>query len=257
MMSLKTAAATLAIGGLCLAAISPARAQYTNPYTGNTWNNANSSLLDTAIHNNMNALMLRTSLNNTMTSSMVNMRATRMRTGAAKIKKGLASTRIPFSAFQTDGWITRCGGKTPEQRRQIKAELVVQQSIWNQEMRSRGAKPDDIAQVLAVAFVLGWEAYSGQRATEPQYRWAVKDFRQSLMKDTFFQGMSAAEKQNLAEINMLSSTDCLMLRRASDIVLQNKGRAKATTFLDGWWEGPVTNLIATPTGFADRTKVKS
>ncbi len=264
MKHLTTTIAALAIGGFCVATASPAQAQYvspyTNPYTGRIFNNPNSSFFDTVITNNHNMRMLNNRMNPALIASMGNTRALRMRAGATRIKKGLASTSIPSTSFQTNAWVARCGGKTPEQKSQILAELVAQKDIWNQEMRARGAKSDDLAQALGVSFVLAWEAYSGQRATEQQFRWIVNDFRRFLLKDAFYQGMSATEKQYLAEANMLNSTDTVRQYRAglkqSDAALQKSGQAAAGKFLETWWDSSASNIIATPTGFANRSEVK-
>lgn len=249
-----TTALALALGATGI----PAHAQYTNPHTGNVFNNPTSSLIDTMILNKGREMMMSNSINSSMASSMAAVRSRIMRAGAEKIKRGRASTHFTrLSPFNTEEWITRCGAKTPEVRRQYAAEIATQREIWAQEVRARGANPDDMAEMLAIAFVLAWEPHSGgQKATDAQYRWVMADFRKSLLKDPYFQGMSAADKQYLFENNLIGSTDTVRQWRegaaASNTEMQQAGRRAASKFLDSWWEGPVENLIATPTGFADK-----
>jgi hypothetical protein len=248
--------------GMSLFAVTPAQAQYTNPHTGTTWNNPTSSLIDTMLLNNQRAMMMRNSL---MAGNLSNAAVTAaykrtVRAGALKIKKGQATTRLgPLTPFDTEAWITRCGAKTPEVRRQYAEEIKVQRDIWNQEVRARNASPNDMASLMGVAFILGWEAHSGgQKATDAQYRWVVNDFRRTLMKDPYFQGMSAAEKQYLYEQQMINATDAVRLwrqgQKSGDAAMQKSGRESGSRFLSRWWDEPVERLIATPTGFASAKK---
>jgi hypothetical protein len=247
-----------AVGGLCLFIVTPAYAQYTNPYTGTTWNNPMSSFLDTVIMNNRNAAMMRNGLNSNMASSLAAAKSRMLKAGNLKIKNGQATTRFRSPGpFNTEEWITRCGAKTPEMRRQFAGEIALQREIWNQEVSARNADKSDMAALLGVAFVLGWEAHTGgQKATGTQYRWVVNDFRRSLMKDAYFQGMSAADKQYLQEQQMISATDAVRLWRQGvkngSRADQKAGKESGGRFLQLWWDAPIERLIATPTGFATR-----
>jgi hypothetical protein len=251
----KTQWAVLALLGIFSAA--PSQAQYTNPYTGRTWNNPGSSLLDTMILNKSREMMMSGNMmSNSMTSaSLHNLMLRRQQLGRQTIKRGKATTRFTAAApFSLSEWVTRCGAKTPEMRRQYAAELTVQQAIWKQEAQARGANTQDMAQSLALGFVLAWEAYTGgKRATDAQYRGIAADFRKTLLNDPHFQGMTAKEKQYLYEDQMVSATDAVRLLRQStktgDDAIQQKAREGGKRYLTRWWDKPADTLRTTATGF--------
>lgn len=246
--------------GLSLLSVKPAQAQYTNPHTGYTWNNPMSSFLDTVILNNRNSLMLNNRLNSSRVVSAAAIKSRMLKAGNLKIKNGHATTRFRTVApFNTGEWITRCGAKTPEMRRQFAEEIKIQREIWNQEVAARNADKSDMASLLGTAFVLAWEAHSGgQKATGPQFQWVVKDFRRSLMKDPYFQGMSDVDKQYLYEQQMIDATDAVRLwrqgQKTGNLNDQKAGKAGAERFLARWWDEPVDMLVAAPNGFTNRGK---
>jgi hypothetical protein len=246
----KTHWAALALLGIFSAV--PSQAQYTNPYTGRTFNNGGSSLLDTMILNNSRRMMLNSSLNS---ANLHNLMLQRQKMGRQTIKKGKATTRFTAAApFSLSEWVTRCGAKTPEMRRQYAAELTLQRAIWKQEAQARGANTQDMAQSLALGFVLAWEAYTGgKRATNAQYQGIAADFRKTLLNDPDFQGMTAKEKQYLYEDQMISATDAVRLLREAnktgDDATQQKAREGGKRYLTCWWDKPAETLRTTPTGF--------
>jgi hypothetical protein len=236
--------------------IAPAHAQYTNPYTGRTFNNPTSSLIDTMILNNQRAMMLRNSLmaSNLSSSALAAAYKRTVRTGALKIKKGQATTRFTTAPFPLDAWMKRWGAKTPEDRRRLSEEYAAQKAIWQQEAKARGTNTSDMAESLALAFVLAYEVHSGgEKVGEKPYQWVVGDFKRVLMKDAYFQGMSAAEKQYLQESAFLNSTDPVRLWRQgkpkNDAAMVAKARQEAKAHLTRWWDEPVDKLRATPDRF--------
>lgn len=246
----KTHWAVLALIGIC--SVVPSQAQYTNPYTGRTFNNGGSSLLDTMILQNSRRMMLNNSLNS---ANLHNLMLRRQQLGRQNIKSGKATTRFAAVApFSLSEWVTRCGAKTPEMRRQYAAELTLQQAIWKQEAQARGANTQDMAESLALGFVLSWEAYTGgKRATDAQYRGIAADFRKTLLKDADFQGMTAKDKQYLYEEQMVHATDAVRLLReankTSDDATKQKAREGGKRYLTRWWDKPADTLRTTATGF--------
>jgi hypothetical protein len=243
---------------MCLLSTAPSQAQYTNPHTGRTWNNPTSSLLDTMILNKSWEMIMRGNMTSANTMTSANFRALllhRQRLGRQKIKSGKATTRFSAAApFSLSEWVTRCGAKTPQMRRQYAAEITLQQAIWKQEAQARGASTQDMAQSLALGFVLSWEAYTGgKRATNAQYRGIAADFRKTLLKDPDFQGMTAKEKQYLYEDQMILATDAVRLLREAtktgDAATLQKARDGGKRYLTRWWDKPAETLRTTATGF--------
>lgn len=236
----------------------PARAQYVNPYTGYNWNNPASSFLDTAIQGMQSRMMLSNSLasSNLSAAALRESYERQLKTGNSRIKSGKATTRITPRAFPVDEWLTRCGGTTPKKRKQILAEITTQRDIWAQEIRARHADPADMAQVLGLAFVLAWEAQTGGKATPAQYKGITQDFRNSLLKDPAYQGMSLADRQFLLERHLLGGTDPVRLmregRRTNDSVTLQKAHDNGLRYVNLWLPRGFTHYEATPTGFQER-----
>lgn len=246
-----------AVIGIGLLNATPARAQYTNPYTGRTFNNPVSNLLDTAILNKRWEILSSSS----MTSAMVRAEAARregfIRAGNLKIKRGTATTRFTPSGFNVEAWMKRWNPKTPADRRALYDEYVTQKDIWTREARARGTNLNDMAECLALTFVLAYEVHSGgERAGDGAYKWMVGDFRRSLLKDAYYQGLPAAEKQYLLDTAFLNSTNPVRLWRLGtanrDNAMLAKAREQAKAHLTRWWDEPVDNLRATPNGFVTR-----
>lgn len=239
---------------LLLGTMSPGYAQYTNPYTNNNWNNPNSSLLDTAILNARNRMML----SNSLFSSAAAARAAytkQMRLGESRIKSGKATTRFTRGPFPTEYWVKRCGGTTPEKRKQCLAEFAVQRTLWADEARVRNADTNDMAQALGLAFVLAWEGQTGEKPTAAQYKGITQDFRAMLLKDPLYQGMDAPSRQTYFESHMINSTDSVRLRRegqrSGSTAMVQKAHDGGRNYINAWLPRGFTRYEAIPTGFRE------
>lgn len=250
---LNVAAGTLFIGFTFVVAPSAQAqftGQYTNPHTGRTFNNSVSSLLDTAILNMGRQMLMESSM---MSASTANrLLAEQKRRGAQVIKSGRANTRFtPRSPFPTEWWLKRVPA---DQRKQWAEEAALQKTIWDQYAQDCGANKNDMADVLALTFVMGWEAQTGgQRATPAQFRGIAKDFRQMMLKDTFFQGMSLGERQVYTEGHLLNASDTVRLlreaRRTRDDVTLMTAKVKGRTVTDAWLPTGYTHYVAVASGF--------
>lgn len=255
---MRNAAFIYATGTLMLLGIAlPARAQYVNLYTGNNWNNPNSSLLDTAILGMRNRMMLSNALASSRVSA-ASLRAAYTRQvnlGQSRIKSGKATTRFTRGTFPTDYWVKQCGGTTPEKRKQCLAEFAVQKELWAQEARNRNADTNDMAQALGLAFVLAWEGQTGEKPTAAQYKGITQDFRTMLLKDALYQGMSASDRQTYFEGQMINATDSVRLLRegqqTGDTATLQKAHDSGKKYTNIWLPRGYTRYVATSTGFQE------
>ncbi|MGC4047985.1 MAG: hypothetical protein QM758_29675 [Armatimonas sp.] len=247
---LTIAAGTLT--ALTALAVSPAQAQYTNPYTGRTFNNPNSSLLDTAILGASRSMMLSNSLFSGSTSARI--LAQQVKLGQQIIKRGKATTRYTArNPFPMELWLKRVN---PSAREQWAAEANVQKTLWDQEARARGANMNDMADALGLTFIMGWEAQTGgQKATTAQFKGISADFRQMLLKDAYFQGMSQADRQMFIEGKLLDSSDKIRLlreaKRIGDATMLQQARDGGKKVTDSWLPKGKTHYVPNPSGFTD------
>lgn len=240
---------------LALLAISPLYAQttHTNPYTGRTFNNSVSSLLDTAILDMGRNMLMESSTRSASAANWI--LAQQKKRGALVIKSGKASTRFtPRSPFPIQWWLTRVGLTDPNKRKIWAEEASFQKTIWDMEAQRCGANRNDMADVLALTFVMGWEAQTaGEKATPAQFRGIAKDFRQMILRDTFFQGMSPAEKQVYTEGHLLNASNTVRLlreaRRTRDDITLMTARAKGRTVTDAWLPTGYTHYVGVASTF--------
>ncbi len=234
-----------------------AQTTYTNPYTGNQFNNPNSSLLDTAILGVRNQMMLNSALANGRVSSSILREAymKQMRLGESKIKTGKATTRFTQRAFPLDYWVKQTGGTTPEKRKQNAAELTAQRAIWMQESRARNVDPMDMAQALGLTFVLAREAQTGDKATAAQFKGITNDFRTMLLKNPLYQGMDATGRQRYFEDLMINSTDPVRLlreaQRTTDDATRQKAQESGQRYVHSWLPSGFTRYETTPTSYQE------
>jgi len=247
-----------ALGAMTLlGVVLPVQAQYVNPYTNNNWNNPGSSFLDTAIMNARNRMMLSNSLTASGGYSAA-LRAAylkQVRLGESRIKSGTATTRFTSGPFPTEYWVTQSGGNTPEKRKQYSAELAIQRDIWAQEARTYHTDTNDMAQALGLAFVLAWEAQTGEKATPAQYQGITRDFRTFLLKEALYQGMSIPARQTYFEGRMIAATYAVRLlrigQRTGDTTALQKAHDSGLRYVNSWVPRGYTHFVATTTGFQE------
>lgn len=203
-----------------------ATAQFTDSI-GYNYNNANSALIGTMIQNNIRANMMRNALF-----------GSRAMYGASPKAKPMGGPPASFKPrpYPVDSWLKTWSGGDPVKRKEAYAEWVQQKAIWQQEAKARGTKPNDLGQVMATAFVLAYEAYTGNRAGDAGYRHMVEEFRKGFAKDAGLRSMDNVRKNELAEGAILSSTDAAMRRRRGTEPDIAKAREVSGQFLDRWWD---------------------
>lgn len=243
------------VGLSCLSA-APARAQVTNPYTGNTFDDSASSLRDTMIRNRHWEMLYAGNLSSSIFAEAEMRRRTIEAEGMRRIERGQATTRFSAAPFSTEAWLNKWAPKTSADRQRLYAECQAQKQIWADAVRARGTNLQDMAECLALSFVLAYEIHSGTPVAEKPYRWLVGDFRRALLKDPYFQGMPAADKQYLLDTNFLNATDPVRLWRLgkakNDTALLTQARQEAQAQLKRWWDEPVENLRMTADKFVNR-----
>ncbi|MBC8102307.1 MAG: hypothetical protein H7Z41_06945 [Cytophagales bacterium] len=228
--------------GVCLAGLLalgavPARAQYTGAL-GSQHNNMMSATLSTMIQGMSNMAMLRGAMYRSAARRYQRPDPQTLR-GKAIIRRGQATMRFTPRPFPLDKWLRIWGNGDAEKRRKAYDEWVAQRAIWESEVRQRGAKRTDMADMMALAFAISYEAYSEKRIGDAGFRYLATGTRKAWMKDPVFQGRSVVSKQEFHEELLLSATYALYLRRhgskTRDTAQIALGRDNSKAFLDKWW----------------------
>ena len=230
---------------LLLLALVPAAApaQYTDSL-GYSYNNMMSATIGTYLNGQSNMFYARQALYRSMRTAGPDPQETR---GRALIRSGAATMAFPTRPFPLAKWLDAWGAGDPQKRERAAREWEFQRAIWADEIRARGAKPGDMAQMMALAFVACVEAITGQKVSNVGFRKETEEFRKVWIKDPFYQGRSAVSKQELYEDSMLTGSYALYLRRmahkgspAGDV---DKARSAAGGFLDKWCVGKTPAAI--------------
>lgn len=222
--------------GLLLGALTlPARAQYTDSM-GYRYNNPVSAQIGTHLNNQMMSNAMRSQVFN---QAMANRGTARAYNAAqARGKRLVAQNRgttrfaprpFPIDKYMAGVWSGQGDFKLRQRNYQ---EWLGQKAIWTREIKARGAQPNDMAQLQALAFLIGVEAYSGQRVSNAGFAAKSASIRRVYLKDVNYQSYSALQKQEFLETTLVSATYALWLRENGDA---DKARATAGQFLDSRW----------------------
>ncbi len=228
---------TLALGGVLGGAANAqvvtqdANGLYRNQ-SGGVFHSESSAQMDQMINNNM-------AMSNAMTQVYMNALQqdilTRSR-GNQIIKSGRATVRFPMRAWPTDYWMQNTViDKTmnaEEERRVRFSGIVAQRQKFAQEMKLRGAKWGDMADMMSVLSIIAYEASSGRRVNSAGFRSMTKTWHHDLLRDAMFQARTTESKQLFYEGELLSATYAWYLRNAGDVA---GARAQGRKFLAKWW----------------------
>ena len=73
----------------------------------------------------------------------------------------------------------------------------MQSTLWRQEVAARRAPWGDFGALYAVAYVMAFEAYTGQKLNDAGYQAMLASTRPGFLKDAGFQGRTLQSKQEL------------------------------------------------------------
>lgn len=239
--------------GLMAAAIAmtpqPASAQYYDN-AGTPYNNMESATLGTMINGNLNMMLARQSLYRAMRRSGRSAPAApdpQEQRGRALIRNKQATMTFTTREFPLNKWLKIWGAGDPQKQDKAAREWAAQKALWASEMQARSAKPGNMADMMALAFVSCMEGYTGERINNAGFHYMSDEFRKTWMKDAGYQGRTAVSKQELYEDALLSGSYSLYLRRTAqktgDTSELAKGKESAARFLDQWWTGKTGGAI--------------
>lgn len=188
--------------GLALFPITPARGQYTNPFTGRTFNNPASSFLDTVILHNQQSMMLR---NMVMGNLAVQRGLTR---GGPRLSKAQKQQVDRFAKY---GGTLFKPGKSPvpaklaaafipeagEQREDMTKLFEGLLKVYQDRSRQQNAPSNDLARTLSYALAVNY-AYAREQEVSAAGLAAMRGkLRTTLLSNASFKKLSNAQKQEM------------------------------------------------------------
>jgi len=230
---------------------SAASAQF-NDNLGYHYNNPMSATIGTYLNEQNKMLFARQSLFNAMVRSSQNRpgassAGSQEQRGRDLIAKNQATMAFPMREFPLSKWLYIWGAGSAQKRDQAAKEWGEQKALWANEIQARGAKPGDMAEMMALAFVSCVEGYTGERINNAGFHYMSGEFRKAWLKDPSYQGRTVVSKQELYEESLLTSTYALSLRRQAqktgDSSTLPQARLSAARFLDRWWDGKTSGAV--------------
>jgi hypothetical protein len=205
-------AGTLALGGVATAQ------NYTNPYTGRTFNNPTSSFLDTVIMNNMRTQQLFTSQMIASNSLRISFQrggktrkqsphaqsphaqSPRERAVADRFAKYRGTMFTPSGKPMMPAKLAASLVKEPgEKQRQMTALLTEMLAIYEQRSRQQNAPSNDLARTQAYCIAVNYSHYSGKDISMDHLAALRGKIRVALSSDAKFRALNNAKKQQLSE----------------------------------------------------------
>ncbi len=167
--------------------------------------------------------------------------------GRRLMASGLTTTKFQTRAFPLDEYMKTVWNGDEKTRQKNLAEWRVQNDLWQQEAKARGARLDDMGDAYALAVVMAYEAYTGDPVGNPGFALQAKEFADFFASMSAYQGYSTLEKQHLYESAMLLASNALRMRRAKQI---SEARVNGESFLNSWANGKLPGALKTLAPYA-------
>ncbi|HWS90414.1 MAG TPA: DUF6683 family protein [Pyrinomonadaceae bacterium] len=179
--------------------------------------------------------------------------------GEARIRAGRANVNYrPLAPTLAEAFAASRSADAAK-RRELAGVYNENLKRFRDAQRRGGLGERDVASSLGLAFASYYEIYSGGRAASPaQERDIVRQFRESLLKNAYFQGTNDRYRQLLDENTAVQTVASLVLYRDAvkrgDSAAVEGLRREALAFLDFYWPGDeerARRIRLTPAGFRD------
>ena len=246
----------LAASVICVISI-PAQAQY-NDNLGNSYNNMQSATIGTWLNGQSSMWYSRQRLYAMMSRSGRRTVDPQVARGNAVIRRHQATMQFAPRPFPVAYWMknTKIDTTLPadEDRRRRYAGILAQTAKWSQEMRARGARPNDMGDMLGLAMVLSHEVYTGKRASNVGFCYMAQQFRKSFLTSPDYQGRTNVSKQQFYETQLLSATYSWYLHHTGET---DKSRTQAKVFMDAWWTSNTPGVINALARYSSKSSLGS
>ena len=201
-LALRLAVLTFALTGIVQAQYG---GSYTNPYTGNTFNNAASSFIDTIILHNRQRAMLMNSLNvsrNSINSSL--------RRGGLKLSKQQKAQTDHFAKYRGTMFkaakpvmpsrlATQLLPDNPEQQKNLAKVFGVLLKFYEDRSKQQRAPSTDLARTLSYCIAMNYAYSTEQDVSAKGLVELRRKMREAMTSDPKFRALSDAKKQELSE----------------------------------------------------------
>ena len=226
-----------------------------SPDTGREFNNPTSAYLDSAglRRRNMDLFVNQALMNQMMMDALINEQFRKL--GVGVIEAGRATSAVPAWDDESVGWLLNDGLDGADREAAVKA-LRGDWAAYADFARSRAADPGDVADVIALATLVGFEHYRDRPTTRRQFESIRDGVRKGLLTDALYQGKGTRGAAEVAArwafATLALNRNALDAKNANDADKQQEVREAGGVLLGGLWRSPVESIEATEDGFVDR-----
>jgi hypothetical protein len=236
---------------------------YVNSQTMRTWNNSNSSFLDSVITNQINSRFFNQVLFSQMVFGQMMINNLKTKFGKERIAKRQASTK--FTPTLKDSFIEKSAQDITNQDEKIKITSANKEllSTFQKAMVQNGLTQNDLADGRALAFVIAYQIVTNEFPGKPRLNALRLEWRKQMLASEAFQGTLDDEKQpEYEQIGIQSILAIYGNERAQDRNLtdsqRNSARQNAQNIaekiLSKIWGKPAGSIEMTASGFGNKTE---
>lgn len=172
--------------------------------------------------------------------------------GEARIKAGKASTTFKYNPNLSLKDYLLLSSDSYELRQIVEKNAEVCLKMFRQKLKEHHLAQNDIVDSGALAFVISYEIYFGEKPSKSHLNWMRKKGRDILLKLPSFQGVGDAERQKTFEIfGVLTMYAKLLQQRGlrGDTESLAESRETAGEVLKEVWGSSIDSIQILPVGF--------
>lgn len=172
--------------------------------------------------------------------------------GEARIKAGKASTTFKYNPSLSLKDYLLLSSDSYELRQIVEKNAEICLKMFRQKLKENGLVQNDIVDSGALAFVISYEIYFGEKPSKSHLNWMRKKGRDILLKLPSFQGVGDAERQRTFEIfGVLTMYAKILQQRGlrGDKESLAESRETAGEVLKEVWGNSVDSIQMLPVGF--------
>ena len=225
---------------------------YISPLSGREFNNPTSAVIDSAMlrRQAMNQIFNNMLMNQALANAAMNDAFRKI--GQPIIDAGRATSAVPKWDDEAAGWVLSDSLEGAEREAAVR-QLRADWAAYSDLARSRGADPNDAADIVALAAVVGYEHLRDAKTTQRQLTAVAAAVRGGLLIDPLYQGKGA---RGAAELAAKWAFATLALERnaaeAETDEQKQQVRDAGGALLGGLYPTPADALEPVEDGFIDR-----
>lgn len=173
----------------------------------------------------------------------------RLNYGYAIIKAGKATTTYKANlSFSLKNRLLE-QANTPELKQAVLQNADVSLKKFHDELRAKGMPANDYADGKALAFIISYEVYFGEKPSGAHLAFARKIAKTAYLKDAVFQSYNDLERQEKLETDEAMAMFAKTLKEKGDTSSVAQARVISKSILEKLWGNSIETILMTNNAF--------